>query len=713
VDRLRADLEAALLREGEHTQHLRDTERRLQQVDEQLARLAERLSKPERRLLAPAQDELTHIRTNLELRRVALVHERDLRRAAPRKVGPPTGQFDVMVFPVIPWEFRFQRPQHLATQFARAGHRVFYFETLFHRAGPEARVRDLAPNLFGVRLPGPVGLSIYQSEIDESLLELWVQALNDLRRHERIEEAVGLVQLPFWTPLALAARAFWGWRAIYDCMDDLAGFGNLSESVLENESWLTAASDLVLATSRSLQARVAPRARRTLLLPNATDFAHFHQPPVKRRLAKLPRPIIGYYGALSHWFDARMVRRAARARPDWQFVLIGHVQDDDVARLERLPNVTLLGEQPYADLPSYLHQFDVATIPFQRIPLTEATNPVKFFEYLSAGKPVVATALPELDPYEALYYPVRSESDFIPRIEAALAEKSPTLVQSRLEVARHNTWEARFATLEPEIRSLFGRVAIIVVSFDNLDELGLCLDSLWEKTAYPNFEVIVVDNGSRAEVRDYLAVTAARELRLRLILNDENVGYARANNIGITAAGNCDAIVFLNDDTVVTHGWLGRMVRYLEDPAVGLVGPVTNWAGNEARIPVDYTDLAGLDRFAARYTAAHEREHREIASLALYCAGMRKAVLDELGPLDERFEIGMFEDDDLSRRVRAAGLKVICAEDIFIHHWGRTSFRRMDEADYEQLFAANRARFEVKWGETWQPHRYRDSVGMV
>lgn len=710
VERLSAELEAALRREQEHAERLRDTGQRLLQIEEKLARLAKRLEKPERRRLTSARDELERIRTNLELRRTALASEPELPGAAPAVIGPPTGRVDLIVFPVIPWEFRIQRPQHLATQFARAGHRVFFLETRFHRAGRKARVRHLAPNVYGVRLPGPVGLSIYRGEVDEPLLERWVQALNELRRQELIEEAIGLVQLPFWTPLALAARALWGWRVIYDCMDDIAGFGNLSTQVLENEAWLIAASDLVLATSRSLEAKVAPHARRTLLLPNATDFDHFHRSSPDHLLATLPKPIIGYYGALSHWFDAKLVRRAARARPDWQFVLIGHVQTEEISRLGRLPNVSLLGEQPYADLPAYLHQFDVATIPFQRTPLTEATNPVKFFEYLSAGKPVVATALPELDPYEALYYPVRSERDFIPQIEAALAESNPLLVEARVDLARHNTWDVRFATLEREVGSLFGRVRIIVVSFDNLDELGLCLDSLWEKTAYPNFEVIVVDNGSRAEVRDYLEATAARESRLRLILNGENLGYARANNIGIAATGDCDYVVFLNDDTVVTHGWLGRMVRYLDDATIGLVGPVTNWAGNEARIGVDYADLAGLDRFAARYTADHERRCFDIPTLALYCAGIRKPLLDELGPLDEQFEIGMFEDDDLARRVLVAGHRVICAEDIFIHHWGRTSFRRMDEAEYERLFAANRARFEAKWGESWRPHRYRGAT---
>ena len=118
---------------------------------------------------------------------------------------------------------RFQRPQQLATQFVHAGYRVFYIETRFHQAGSTARLRQLAPNIYGVRLPGPVGLSLYDDEIHEDTLELWVHALNEFRHQVGISEAIEIVDLPFWAPLSLAARILWGWRTIYDCMDEHAG----------------------------------------------------------------------------------------------------------------------------------------------------------------------------------------------------------------------------------------------------------------------------------------------------------------------------------------------------------------------------------------------------------------------------------------------------------------------------------------------------------
>jgi GT2 family glycosyltransferase/aminoglycoside phosphotransferase (APT) family kinase protein len=623
---------------------------------------------------------------------------------------PQARGYDVIFFPVIDWEFRFQRPQQLATQLARAGHRVFYLRTTFHQQGPRVIRQKIAENIYNVQLPGPANLSLYQHTIDQATLAEFLQSFESFRQGAGIRAAVSLVNLPFWNPLVDEARRRWNWKVVYDCMDEHSGFPTNTSDMLRQEEELIESSDLVIATARLLHEKVSLRAARTLLLPNATDFDHFNRPVPVRVLPQISGPIIGYYGAISSWFDVEMARDAAAARPDWQFVMIGSTFGTCVDELQALPNVHLLGEQPYSILPSYLARFDVACIPFLRVPLTEATNPVKFYEYLSAGKPVVAVDLPELHPFRDYFYPVRQRGEFIGQIEAALQERSPEAVRRRIDFAREQTWEARCQSLNAALRQLYGKAAIIIVSYNNLEYLKMCLDSIWRKTEYLNYEVIIVDNGSKPEVIDYLTANAAQEPRLKVILNGANLGFAAANNIGVQAADDCEYVILLNNDTVVSRGWLDKMVLYLENSEIGLVGPVTNNIGNEARINIDYGRIEEMDSFAARYADQHAGESFDISVLAMFCVGMRKKTFDQVGSLDERFGIGMFEDDDYSLRVREAGYRVVCAEDIFIHHWGGASFKKLDQERYKKIFDENLQKFEEKWGRKWQPHKYRAGV---
>jgi len=254
------------------------------------------------------------------------------------------------------------------------------------------------------------------------------------------------------------------------------------------------------------------------------------------------------------------------------------------------------------------------------------------------------------------------------------------------------------------------RAAVVIVAYADVARLRSCLESVFGKTRYPNLAVVVVDNSGAESTRRFLGEQARQRSNLAVIRNERNLGFPRAVNQGIEAAGGCEYLVLLNDDTVVTPGWLDGLLRHLGTPGVELVGPVTNWAGNEARIEVDYETLEEMEAFAAAYVRRLRGEAFDIPMLAMYCVAMRRELIDRIGRLDERFGIGMFEDDDFSRRVRAAGGRVVCAEDVFIHHWGRSSFGAMDAEAYRLLFEENRRKFEEKWGEPWQPHASRLQV---
>jgi len=624
------------------------------------------------------------------------------------EVPPPGPGYDVLCLPIIDWEFRFQRPQHLMLGLAARGHRVFVVRTLFHGHKGHARVERLGKNVFGLRVAGPPGGNIYTRSMTASEDDAFSTTIDRLRSELNLQEVVLIVQHPYWQPLAERLRTRFGWRIVYDCMDDHEGFAVSNESVREDEQRLAESCDLLVVSSPLLRSRLQQEHKRTpLLLRNAAELERFRPPSRIAGSNGNRRPVIGYYGAIAEWFDAGMVASAAAAHQDWEFVLVGGTVGADLAPLAGLENVRLLGERPYAEIPALLSSFDVATIPFRRIPLTEATDPVKFYEYLAGGKPVVASDLPALRAYDDIYYPVRRPDEFTSAIERALSEDSAALRDARIRWVEDHSWEARAQALDEAISGCFPKTSIIIVSYNNLEYLQQSLESVWNRTLWPNLEVIVVDNHSDTAVRQYLRGAAQHESRLKLILNDENVGFPRANNQGIEAAVNADYLVLLNDDTIVTTGWLGRLLRHLEAPGVELVGPVTNWAGNEAKIEVGYQDITRLDEFADAYVLDHEHETRDIRVLGMYCVAMRRTLIDRIGPLDERFGIGMFEDDDFAERVRRAGGRVVLAEDVFIHHWGRASFGALEPAQYERIFDENRRQYEQKWGKAWVPHKAR------
>lgn len=251
------------------------------------------------------------------------------------------------------------------------------------------------------------------------------------------------------------------------------------------------------------------------------------------------------------------------------------------------------------------------------------------------------------------------------------------------------------------------RAGIVIVSYFGLPYLRQCLASVFQRTVWPDFRVVVVDNGSDAETLAFLRDEAAREPRLQVVENGANLGFAAANNIGLRLLDDCEVLVLLNNDTVVPPGWLAGLVRYALQPALGLVGPVTNWTGNEARIPTSYTTIAEMEAFAAERAATHAGGMFDIPVLAMYCVALRREVLRQAGMLDEGYKVGMFEDQDYAEAVRRLGLRVVCCEEIFVHHYGMASFSKLKPDDYQRLFEQNRRYYETKWGHPWEPHKAR------
>ena len=267
-----------------------------------------------------------------------------------------------------------------------------------------------------------------------------------------------------------------------------------------------------------------------MLARNGADFPFFSKARPNDLLAGVAKPIVGYFGAIADWIDLDLVYAVAKSRPQYSFVLIGQVFGRDVAHLEALPNVRLLGNKPYADIPAYLYHFDACTIPFLINQVTRATDPVKLYEYFSLGKPVVATNMAELSQCGDLVYIGHDAEDFARKLDAAVSENDADLSRRRIEFAQANTWSSRVADLDRAIRESFPLVSVLIVTYNSAAFVRPCLDSILRNTSYPSYEVILVDNASTDDTPAILKEYAGRDSRFQVICLPKNLGFAGGNN---------------------------------------------------------------------------------------------------------------------------------------------------------------------------------------
>jgi glycosyltransferase involved in cell wall biosynthesis len=242
--------------------------------------------------------------------------------------------------------------------------------------------------------------------------------------------------------------------AVYDCVDDYAeqvgGDTGRRAFVAEADAEAARRSDLVFATTEALFERQKKRNPRAFLVPNGADYDHFAAVPEGARapeLRSLPGPVVGFAGNLTDdKVDFALLERLADSRPEWSVALIGPAEaraEASVERLARRANVTWLGAKSYEELPGYVAAFDVALIPYRNSAYTRNCSPLKVYEYLAAGKPVVATGVPVLGALEPDVVLAQGLDDLLEAVEMALAPVQNGAVARRQAVAARNTWETR------------------------------------------------------------------------------------------------------------------------------------------------------------------------------------------------------------------------------------------------------------------------------
>lgn len=237
-------------------------------------------------------------------------------------------------------------------------------------------------------------------------------------------------------------------------------------------------------------------------------------------------------------------------------------------------------------------------------------------------------------------------------------------------------------------------VSIILV-YHNLEEITLqCVRSIYQNTE-PPFELIVIDNGSKIQLKEKLEAFP----QVRFFRNEKNTGYAAALNSGLKKARGAYYLT-LNNDIIATPHWLQNMLRCLKsDPQIGIVGPATNRIGNpRQRIETpEFNSYQELMNFAKKYNRWDSKKWLPFDhTLAGFCMLIRKRVVDRIGPFDEQFQIGLCEDYDFVRRAIKAGFLVMCAHDTFIFHYYNLTFNHLN-IHRQSLLENNIKKYKRKW----------------
>lgn len=364
-----------------------------------------------------------------------------------------TNKIDIICFPLVNWNYRYQRPQHILSGLARKGHRIFYLTTTLQNLPNSYAIEKLDENIYEVSLSCTDYFDIYKDKIDKLILQSLVNSFKQLQKDVNIN-ALSLVMFPSWLPLVSELQKLFGYKILFDCVDNVSGFPNIHKARIKEEEVLVKCSDLVVVSSDTLFVKIKEHANKIICIPNAGDFSHFSKSTSEHLLRDFPKPVVGYFGAIAEWFDTNLIEFIAKKRNDITFVFIGDTYGSNLKKLMNLDNVYFLGERPYSEIPKYLIEFDVCLIPFKMTKLIQDTHPIKIYEYFAAGKPVVTTDIPALHKMNDLCYIAKNSNDFLAKLDLALNEKNPDLVNRRIEFSSKNTWQERINLLYPELEKV-------------------------------------------------------------------------------------------------------------------------------------------------------------------------------------------------------------------------------------------------------------------
>jgi glycosyltransferase involved in cell wall biosynthesis len=375
---------------------------------------------------------------------------------------------DIVTLSTQDWRDLWTRKQRFMLQFARQGNKVLYVESQFHYLTYLKRFksqwrriyqflrgpRQVEPNLY-IYTP-PLLLPAFQifprlATINNYVLSFF---LRSAMRKIGIKQPLLWLYSHYNQPLIKKLGCK---RALYECVDEFSGAKGLirPEVARAQEQATLKAVDVAIVTAPGLKKSKIEFNRNIHVIANAANVAHFSKATSGKLtepgdLKSIPRPRLVFVGGIAYWIDLELVRYIAVNRPSWQIILIGPVVTNTKI-LDNLNNIHFMGRKSYDDLPSYLAWCDIALNPYKVDSVAENCSPLKLYEYMAAGLPIVSTDMPEARRFPGIENVAFSYDGFVRKAENILGwEKDlrPWFVaKSHAEAIKH-TWESRFLAVE-------------------------------------------------------------------------------------------------------------------------------------------------------------------------------------------------------------------------------------------------------------------------
>lgn len=353
---------------------------------------------------------------------------------------------DLLCFSHLRWGFVFQRPNHLLSRFSKHQRVFFIEEPVFYDGDDKLHIENDNANLYVIT---PY---LHHRQTAEEVVQQQKILISSLLLQMQCTRYYSW----YYTPMALPfTRHLSPELVIYDCMDELSAFKFAPPELTLLEKELFGKADIVFTGGHSIYENKKHAHHNIYAFPSSIDKAHFGK---ARRIRKdpedqknIPGPRFGFFGVIDERFDINLIEAVAKARPHWQFILLGPVVKIDPATLPRLSNIHYPGGKKYDELPQYIAGWDIAMVPFAINESTRFISPTKTPEYLAAGKPVISTPIRDVvSPYghSKLVHIVNNAEEFIAAAETELALKRKTAWLNKVDAFLDgNSWDRTWSQM--------------------------------------------------------------------------------------------------------------------------------------------------------------------------------------------------------------------------------------------------------------------------